>query len=70
MHVSVIRSCYQSLAVAAIAEMSLVDIVSRPRGQEHVYSTIFKVVTLFRASLNMSLLHSFPNSNDIWWQIS
>ena len=67
MRVSVIRSCYRSLAVAAIAEMSLVDVVSRPRGQEHIYSTIFKVVTFLRTSLNMLLLHFFPNSNDTWW---
>ncbi|KAF9277829.1 DNA mismatch repair protein [Linnemannia elongata] len=33
---------FRGEAVAAIIEMSLVDILSRPRGHEHVYSTIFK----------------------------
>ncbi|KAF9543733.1 DNA mismatch repair protein [Mortierella hygrophila] len=33
---------FRGEAVAAITEMSLVDFVSRPRGQEPVYSTIFK----------------------------
>ncbi|KAK3841571.1 MAG: hypothetical protein J3R72DRAFT_401135 [Linnemannia gamsii] len=33
---------FRGEAIAAIAEMSLVDIVSRPRAQESVYSTIFK----------------------------
>ncbi|KAG0064710.1 DNA mismatch repair protein [Linnemannia elongata] len=33
---------FRGEAVAAITDMSLVDIVSRPRGHEHVYSTIFK----------------------------
>jgi len=30
------------LAIAAIADMSLIDLVSRPRSQEHSVSTIFK----------------------------
>ncbi|KAF9139379.1 DNA mismatch repair protein [Linnemannia schmuckeri] len=33
---------FRGEAVAAITEMALVDIVSRPRRQEHAYSTIFK----------------------------
>ncbi|KAF9905975.1 DNA mismatch repair protein [Linnemannia zychae] len=33
---------FRGEAMAAVTEMSLVDIVSRPRGQEHVFSTIFK----------------------------
>ncbi|KAF9929094.1 DNA mismatch repair protein [Linnemannia zychae] len=33
---------FRGEAMAAITEMALVDIVSRPKEQEHVYSTIFK----------------------------
>ncbi|KAF9149636.1 DNA mismatch repair protein, partial [Mortierella sp. AD010] len=33
---------FRGEAIAAMTEMSLVDIVSYPRGQKHIYSTIFR----------------------------
>lgn len=48
--------------MAAITEMSLVDIVSRPKGQEHVYSTIFKVnIFLYDVTFDTLLRALSPN---------